>query len=229
MRRPRSLGLKEFPRRIGTVVGLCLLLASLSGCVQTFWGHIQERERLYALESARIRTERGQCVKALAALDHAEAKLDLGGYAREATAARVRCYEKLNRWELSAAHRRLLTDFYTAEPMALPKKNGSSVFRIDGLVPENYQAPPTWLKIESPRYSEFARRAKIVGRVIVSFRLTKNGRPKRIRVLEMPHPLLASWAIEAIGRSKPVKKKEVTDAPGGQYISTFRFEWRWAD
>ena len=45
----------------------------------------------------------------------------------------------------------------------------------------------------------------------------------------MNHPLLATWAIEAIAGSKPSSKKsDDLLMPGGHYVTTFVFEWRWA-
>lgn len=208
---------------------LALLLAlGALGC-QTFWDGARERERLFALENARTQTGRGQCQAALASLDRAQARLDLGLYARESTLARARCYDKLGWTELATAHRRLATDFYTDEPMALPAADGSSVFRVKQVNEGGYSRPPSWLKLPPPRYSPYAQRSKIVGRVVVSFELAGNDKPRRIRVLEMPHPLLATWAIEAISLGDPKKKPDsVLLMPGGRYVTTFLFEWRWA-
>ena len=46
----------------------------------------------------------------------------------------------------------------------------------------------------------------------------------------MPHPLLASMAIEAIAQAKPKKKKKDSPElmPGGRFVTTFIFEYRWA-
>lgn len=207
------------------------LLIAQTGC-QSLWNRVRERERLYSLESARVQMQRGQCAEGLGSLDRAEARLDLGVYAREAVSARIRCYEKLGAQEMATAHRRLLTDFYTDEPMALPAADGTSVFRAPNVNPDNYQAPPSWLKIERPRYSPYAQRSKIIGRVVLSFELARNGTARKVRVLEMPHPLLASWAIESVvsaGKKRQKDGKQVTVIPGGRYITTFVFEWRWAD
>jgi len=227
--RADGLAIRDRAKRAATIGVLALLLLSISGCSRTWWERVRERERVYALEAARARTARGQCVEGLEALDRAEARIDIGSYAREAITARSRCYEKLSQHELAAAHRRLLTDFYTSEPMAFPKADGSSVFRIADLSADRYESPPSWLKIQSPRYSEYARRSKIVGRVVIAFRLAENGRPKAIRVLEMPHPLLATWAIDAIRQSRPISKMRVVVMPAVEYIWTFKFPWRWAD
>jgi len=209
------------------LAALCGLLTQI-GCT-TFWDATRERERIFALEKARTETGRGQCVQALASLDRAQARLDLGLYARESTLARVRCYEKLGMDELAAAHRRLADDFYTDEPMALPKADGSSVFRVKTVPASGFSRPPSWLKFPAPRYSAYAQRSDIVGRVVVSFELAGNDRPRKIRILEMPHPLLATWTIEAIASAEPKKKEgTATLMPGGRYVTTFVYEWRWA-
>ena len=70
-----------------------------------------------------------------------------------------------------------------------------------------------------------------MGRVVVSFRLADAGRAREIRVLEMPHPLLGTWAIEAIARAEKKKrlKQDPVIVPKDLYVTTFSFEWRWAD
>ena len=198
------------------------------GC-QSMWDTHRENERLFSLDAARTHSNRGQCVKALAELDRAQARIDLGPYSRESTLARLRCYEKLGMNELASAHRRLLTDFYTDEPMAYPEADGASIFRVKTISKGGYDRPPAWLKISPPRYPEFARRSKIIGRVVVSFELAGNDKPRSIRVLEMPHPLLATWAIEAITGAKGKKKEGAKELmPGGRYVTTFLFHYRWA-
>ncbi len=215
-------------RLVFGLVALCVLVAQI-GCT-TFWDRTRERERIFALEKARTQTGRGQCAQALASLDRAQARLDLGLYARESTLARVRCYEKLGLDELASAHRRLADDFYTEEPMALPNADGSSVFRVKTVPAGGFSRPPSWLKFPAPRYSQYAQRSDIVGRVVVSFELAGNDRPRKIRILEMPHPLLATWTIEAIASAEPKKKEgTATLMPGGRYVTTFVFEWRWAE
>ena len=230
---PRPSAARERRARVGRRIGLWLACAAiavtLTGCT-SMWNRLRERERIFALETGRTQTGRGQCGPGLESIDRAQARLDLGLYARESTVARSRCYEKLGMDELAAAHRRLLTDFYTKEPMALPEADGSSIFRVETLLAERYERPPGWLEIPSPRYSPYAQRSKIVGRVVISFELASNKRAKKIRVLEMPHPLLATWAIEAIANAEPNKRKVPSVVmPGDRYVTTFVFEWRWAE
>lgn len=215
-------------RHAATIALLALIVLGQAGC-RTIWDRVRERERMFALETARTQTGRGQCARGLASIDRAQARLDLGAYARESTVARVRCYEKLGFSELAQAHRRLVTDFYTDEPMAYPEADGSSVFRVKTVPASGFERPPSWLKVPAPRYSPYSQRSKIVGRVVVSFELAGNDRARKIRVLEMPHPLLATWAIEAIAAAEPKKKEgSPTVMPGGRYVTTFVFQWRWA-
>ena len=211
------------------VVAFTLVALVLSGC-GTMWDRVREQERMFALDSARTQTDRGQCASALQSLDRAEARIDLGPYAREATLSRQRCYEKIGQQEAAAAHRRLIDDFYTDQPMALPEPDGSSVFRVKALPSDGFERPPSWLEVPSPRYTPYAQRSKIVGRVVIAFDLNKNGRPQRIRVLEMNHPLLASWAIEAIASANPSMKDRRPHLlmPGGPFVTTFVFESHWA-
>ena len=218
--------------RVAMIALLLVLLAAQSGC-QSMRQRLRERERLFALETARTQTRRGQCSAGLSSLDRAQAKLEIGRYARESINARARCYEKLGLTELASAHRRLIDDFYTNEPMALPEANDSSIFRVATIRDAGYERPPSWLEIPRPRYSPSAQRSKIVGRVVIAFELTSNGRTEKIRVLEMPHPLLATWAIEAVSRAKKKKRSKDTEPnplimPGDIYATTFVFHWRWA-
>lgn len=213
---------------------LLLLLASvilLPGC-QSFWNRVRENERTFAVEKARNTAKRGQCLEAVDALDRAEAIMAIDRFAIEAIQMRVRCYEKLGSRELEGAHRRLLDDYYRSEPMALPASDGSSVFRIRDELPIRFERPPSWLAIARPRYTPHAQRSKLVGRVVVAFGLGEKGRTNRIRILEMPHPLLATWAIEAVAQAKP-KRGRSDSIPIIEsdltYVTTFNFEWRWAD
>jgi len=204
------------------------LVISLAGCASV-WDRVRESERGMSVDSARTEAKRGQCAEALDSLDRAQSRMDLGPYARESTLTRARCYEKLGLETMAYAHRRMIDDFYTQEPMAYPAADGSSVFRVSSLPEGGFERPPSWLAFPEPRYSPYARRSKIVGRVVVAFELASNDTPRNIRVLEMPHPLLATWAAEAVSQARPKKKPENANLmPGGRYVVTFVFEWRWA-
>jgi hypothetical protein len=216
------------PLRLLMPIAVVALFASQVGCA-SMWNQVRESERMMALETARTQTGRGQCHAALSSLDRSQARTDIGPYSRESTIARARCYDKIGQTQLAAAHRRLINDFYTDEPMAYPEPDGNSVFRAKNIKPSPLTARPYWLKLNAPRYTEYAKRSKIVGRVIVVFELAGNDRPRKIRVLEMPHPLLATWAIEAVAAAEPKRKKDSPDlVPGTQYIATFLFQYRWA-
>lgn len=211
------------------VAFVALLALSSSGC-GSMWDRVRENERGFALENARTEAKRGQCLEALDSLDRAESIMAIDRFALEATQIRIRCYEKLGLMEQQSAHRRLLDDFYSEEPMAFPAADGSSVFRVDENAPTRFDRAPSWLKIERPRYTPYAQRSKIVGRVVIAFSLAANGRTTRIRILEMPHPLLAAWAIEAIAEAKPKRKGQIPVIESDRfYVTTFNFEWRWAD
>ena len=162
-----SVRVRWQPRAIARIrlVALAALLVLASGGCKTLWKNIREGERNSAARYARTQAQRGQCVEALDSLDRAQARLDLGGYARESTLARSRCYDKLGMQELASGHRRLIADFYTDEPFAYPEADGSSVFRAKGIDPLAYQRPPSALEIPAPRYSPYASRSRIVGAI----------------------------------------------------------------
>ncbi|MFP6654246.1 MAG: energy transducer TonB [Myxococcota bacterium] len=206
---------------------LLLLLVAQPGC-SALSRKLRENERIFALEAAQSRIQHGQCSSALKFLDRSQARLELGEYARASTLARIRCYQRMGLSRLANSHLRLLGDFYTTEPMAFPKADGSSVFRLTDLAPDDYQTHPSWLKIPQPHYSLNASRSRIIGRVIVAFQISNSTGPENIRVLEMPHPLLATWAIEAVaqGEIRSGFKPDLTT--GHHYIATFSFESRWA-
>jgi hypothetical protein len=208
---------------------LSLAISTSVGC-GGFWKRVRESERNNSVSNARTYSKRGNCEKALHSLNRAMARLDIGAFGKEATTLRMRCYERQERWAAARAHQRLLDDFYSEEDPAYPAADGSSVFRVKSIRNVKYENPPAALVLEPPFYSEPARRSYIDGRVVISFELTADGKAKAIRVFEMPHPLLASWAIEAIEGVKRSKKHQDTLLlPGGHYLTTFVFEYRWAN
>ena len=228
MHRSRSIAI---PGRPALAALALLLVLPVFGC-GSMWSRVRENERTFALENARNDAKRGKCVDALQSLDRAEAVMAIDRFAIESLQLRIRCYEKLEHDEEMSAHRRLLDDFYTEEPMAFPAHDGSSVFRAHEDAPIRFDRPPSWLQIHRPRYTPYAQRSKIVGRVVVIFALAPSGKTTKIRVLEMPHPLLASWAIEAIAQAKParaMKDKVPVLESDRTFVTTFNFEWRWAD
>lgn len=221
---------RSSPPRLLVLVLLALAVVFPQFGCSGMWDSVRENERGFALSNARNHAKRGKCMLALEDLDRAEAIMSIDRFAIEATQLRIRCYEKLGLSVLHSAHRRLLDDYYTEEPMAFPAADGSSVFRVTKDAPRRFERPPSWLEIARPRYTSYAQRSKIIGRVVITFGLAANGRTKDIRVLEMPHPLLASWAIEAIAQAKPKRTGEAPIIESDRvYVTTFNYEWRWAD
>ena len=213
---------------LATAILLAILIGSSLGC-GGFWKLVRESERNTSVSNARSYAKRGDCEKAINSLNRATARLDIGTFGKEATTLRMRCYERQERWAAARAHQRLLDDFYTEEEPAYPSAGGSSVFRVKSIRNVKYENPPSAFEIQPPVYTESAKKSYIDGRVVISFELTADGKAKAIRVFEMPHPLLASWAIEAIEGGKRSKKHEDTLlVPGGHYLTTFVFEYRWA-
>jgi hypothetical protein len=231
-RRRDGNGCNPSGRAVTRVVGLIVLgLAAFGVLACTGMGNrLRERERLFAVEMARTQTERGQCAEALTSLDRAQARLDLGLYARESIRARVKCYSKLGLDELARGHRRLLEDFYSVESRTLSDDGGSPVFRARDIDPALLEPVPSILRIEKPRISPSASRSRLVGRVVVAFALGIDGQPTDLRVLEMSHPLLATWAMEAVAGSKVAKSADRSVLiPGRRYVTTFAFESHWED
>lgn len=231
-RRRRGNGRGSSGRAVARVVGLIVLgvaAFSVLACAGIS-NRLRERERLYAVEKARTQTERGQCAEALASLDRAQARLDLGPYARESIRARMKCYAELGLDELAQGHRRLLEDFYSGESPPPSDADGSPVFRVRDVDPASLEAVPSTLRLEEPRISASASRSRLVGRVVVSFALGSDGQPTDLRVLEMPHPLLATWAMEAVAGSKLAKSADRSVLiPGRRYVTTFAFESHWIE
>lgn len=223
--------LRRSSSRPTLVLILALVGLSLISC-RGMWNALRENERGFALENARNNAKRGKCAEALEDLDRAEAIMAIDRFAIEATQLRIRCHERLEQFVQQSAHRRLLDDYYKEEPMAFPAMDGSSVFRARENTPTRFEKPPSWLDIARPRYTPYAQRSKIVGRVVVQFSLGEGGKTKDIRILEMPHPLLANWAIEAVAHAKPKRgmsgKVPVIESER-IFVTTFNFEWRWAD
>jgi hypothetical protein len=218
----------KFPTSLSRLV-LCVLFLSVGlGCAP-LWKAMRESERTSAIESARIYSSRGKCQSAIHSLDRAMARLDIGAYGEEATGIRLRCYQSLGRVQAARAHKRLLEDFYGQISPAYPAADGCSVFRVAQIPNVEYQKLSSALKLVAPSYTEHARRSYIAGRVVVSFQLTQKGLPRSIRVLEMTHPLLASWAIEAVERIVPDERyKDALQLPESHYLAKFDFSSHWA-
>jgi hypothetical protein len=182
------------------LAGLCL------GCAP-FWASVREQERGHAAKNAEMRIARGDCRGAIPSLERAQATRELGLYAAASTLSKAQCLERMGEREQSRAHYRLLRDFYSdfrAERVAHEfGEMDRSLELALGEAPAlgGLQA----LKLEKPRYSPYADRSQLGGPVLVRFWVAENGSIRDIRVLDMPHPLLASWAIEAVAKSKLAK------------------------
>lgn len=227
---PRGRKIEELdPSKRIALIAILLLVAGTQISCGSMWQRVREGERVVAVESARDYARNGKCAPALFSLDRAQATLKLGTYARKSTTMRARCYEKLGLTELASAHLRLLADFYDQKPIAVEGRDGQPVLRIADATQSSHVPPPSSLKIPRPRYEPSAQRSGIVGRVVISFDLARDGRPTNIRVLEMPHILLATWAIEAIAESELRKTKKPMIPLGEHYLTILNFEWRWAE
>ena len=186
-------------RLVAAIVGTSLLV----GC-SPFWNGVRERERRFAEENALERAARGDCRGALPSLERSQATTALGPYAASSTWTRAQCLSRLGALEESKAHYRLLRDFYPAfRPERIAQELGEDTVPLTremvelttlGALPE--------LALAEPRYSASADRSQLGGAVLVRFWVREDGGTQDIRVLEMPHPLLASWAIEAVAGAK---------------------------
>jgi hypothetical protein len=213
--------------RVALIAILTFVVVTPIGCT-SMWQAVRRREHAYSVESARAYARAGKCEPALKSLDRAQASLNIGPFARESTVIRARCYEKLGLEELASAHRRLLTDFFVKEPISALGPDESPVLRVADVDLDDHRPPPSSLKIAQPRYNSFAGRSGLVGRVVIAFDLSEDGKPTKIRVLEMPHTLLATWAIEALVESRIRKKARPWIAPAEHYLTVLSFTWRWA-
>ena len=208
---------------------LLMALVVFGTACAPFWRQVREWERNSAAASADSYAKRGNCARTLKSLDHAEAGLAIGSYAKAATRMRMICYERMGRTEVARAHQRMLDDFYEGENPAYPTGLGDDLFRVKTVPKDPFKPPPALFKIMPPIYNDHAKRSHIVGRVVVSFKLTSKDAATRIRVLEMPHPLLGTWAIEALERSRRNNLDQTTLIPPGEhYVTTFNFYYHHA-
>jgi outer membrane biosynthesis protein TonB len=90
-------------------------------------------------------------------------------------------------------------------------------------------AAPRDLKLPKARYSRSAERSHLIGVVLVEFTLDRAGASRQIRVLENPHPLLSSWAIEAVAQAKLGSgSSRLMDLPIRTAVN-LRFSSHWAE
>jgi len=192
------------------------------------WASIRERDRRSAEKTTQRLAERGQCARAIASAESAQAARELGGFAARSTWIKARCLDALAQREQGLAHWRLLADFYSDSPWAgkIPPDARESI-AIRPASP--LVAVPGDLKLPKARYSESAERSHLIGTVVVDFTLDRRGTTRQIRVLENPHPLLSSWAIEAVARAKLASdSRPRADLPIRSAVS-MRFSSHWAE
>jgi hypothetical protein len=204
----------------------CVLLAALASGCTSFWASIREQERGHAAKNAEMRIARGDCRGAMRSLERAQASAELGSYATESTLTKAQCLDRIGEREQSRAHYRLLRDFYPAfRPERIAKEFGEKDESLELALGE---APALGglhaLDLGEPRYSPSADRSQLGGPVLVRFWVAEDGSIRDVRVLEMPHPLLASWAIEAVVKSK-LEKGAFVELPRA-VVTRFVFQTR---
>ena len=180
---------------------LCAVLASGTVACTSMWESMRQSERASAAREFERLLEDGKCAEALPVLERAQADRALGAFAAKSTAQKAICLERVGRTEEALAHRRLLVDFFADSAAAqriLPEERE----RLFALGAWPRVPPPPAVEVPGPRYSRSAERSQIEGAVVVGYRLDRDARVSDIRVLESPHPLLASWAIEAVAQAE---------------------------
>jgi outer membrane biosynthesis protein TonB len=212
---------------VAQVFALLCVAASLAGCGR-MWAGIRERDRKSAEKTSQRLAERGQCARAIASAESAQAAKELGDFAAKSTWLKARCLDALAMHEQSLAHWRLLADFYSDSPWA--EKISPSLREAIATRPSSpLVAAPSDLNVPKARYSRSAERSHLIGAVVVEFTLDRAGASRQIRVLENPHPLLSSWAIEAIAQAElgPDSSRRM-DLPIRSAVN-LRFSSHWAE
>ena len=172
------------------------------GCA-SFWTSVREGERTRAAKKANNYFKDGRCDRVLVQLDRAEAALKLGEYGAHATYQRAVCLENLGQTVAARANYWMVVDFYPESPMrplALEKLGRYGNPEPLSQLKEEFSSLNVYPEIEipSPRYSEAAERSAVVGSCFLVFTMAADQKTSDIRVVQMDHPLLASWAIEAV-------------------------------
>jgi hypothetical protein len=208
-----------------SLVAGVLCTGLLSGC-GPFWASVREQERGYAAKNAEMRIARGDCRGAMPSLERAQASAELGDYATASTLTKAQCLDRIGEREQSRAHYRLLRDFYPGfRPQRIAEEFGEKDTTLEF---ELGEAPALGglhaLELGKPRYSPSADRSQLGGPVLVRFWVAEDRSIRDIRVLEMSHPLLASWAIEAVAKSK-LEEGAVVDLPRA-VVTRFVFRTR---
>ena len=163
----------------------------LCGCVGQ-WDRVREWERQNAIDGARAEVERGDCDVALPTLERAQSANDLASFGAESVWRKAVCLDRLSRHEEALAHWRLLSELFPSFYV----EHGS----VDAHTLPRGGAALRSPKLPRPRFSESARRSGVFGDVVVEYRVDELGVVRDIRVVPPAHPLLASFAIEAVAK-----------------------------
>jgi len=189
---------------------------------------LRESERNAAAANARKLVARRDCAAALPALERAQAARELGAFEAESSWLKLRCLEALGRTQEALAHQRLLSDFHPDfAPIAAQGRAALASGEAPAAPLPLAPAPALRaLAIPRARFTPDAERSRVVGEVVVRFRVERGGRVEGIRVLETPHPLLASWAIEAIANAS-LQSDAAEESLPAEGALRFHFQHRW--
>ena len=198
-------------------VALVLLAVFGVGCT-SFWTNVREGERSRAAKQANSYFKDGRCDRVLDQLERAEAALNLGEYGAHATYQRAVCLENLGQKELARANYWMVVDFYPESPLkskALEKLGRYGDLESLSQLEQESSSFRTYPQIEvpSPHYSEAAERSAVVGSCVLVFTMKADESISDIRVVQMDHPLLASWSIEAVSAAKIREGADPPDLP----------------
>jgi tetratricopeptide (TPR) repeat protein len=187
------------------------------GCT-SFWTSVREGERSRAVKQANSYFKEGRCDRVLAQLERAEAALNLGPYGAHATYQRAVCLENLGFREPARANYWMVVDFYPDSPLKSKALEKLGLHEESESLSELQRESASLLvypqiEIPSPHYSEAAERSRVVGSCVLSFTMKADETVSDIRVLQMDHPLLASWSIEAVSAAKIREGSEPPDLP----------------
>ena len=211
-------------RRRGAVAALVCCLASAWGCT-SMWDSVRESQRRSSVRLSRELVERGQCVRAVETIERAQSSAALGRFEAESVWLRARCLSRLGLSQQALAHWRLLAESYPESPYVrrIPAETRAQLgVRTEIRAPSSPEA----FEAPRPRYERGAQQAKLVGSVWLEFEIDQEGRVAGIRVIETPHPLLASFAVESLSQGKWVDRDQPVRP--GRYGAKYRFEHLWA-
>jgi tetratricopeptide (TPR) repeat protein len=204
---------------------LALAIGSL-GCgaaIDRWRVDLRESERRTAEQNARDWFAFGDWERALASLERAQATPDLSrDFAVESTLRKAQALEKLGRREESLAHFRHLLDRHPDElPHDLVPRAALAPDRGERAAEQAVSTQD--VDVSKPRFTKEARWAGVEGEVHVRCRFDARGRPVEIRVVGPAHPLLASFAIEAVAGAR-LREWDHDAAPSPSWDVRFQFD-----